>query len=294
MKPSTTLGASIVEVAGQLARGAAVRATIPIDWRREAETLVLACLGLPRTALLTDVERPLQAVELQRLRDWTARRAEGEPLAYLTGEREFWSLPLHVTPAVLVPRPETELLVEHALRRATNGDRLTVVDLGTGSGAIALALAHERPTWRIFATDQSSAALDVARSNATQLGLERVTFLQGDWFDALRSLGADARMDLVLANPPYVHEDDPVLTGDSLRFEPRTALTPGRDALADLHALVDDAPAHLAPGGWLMLEHGATQAAAVRARLVARGFTHVGSHRDLAGHERMTEGRWRV
>ena len=295
MTSSTTLSAIVSEVAGQLAHGeAAAQKTISINWRREAEALVLAGLGLSRTALLTDPERSIQAAELARLRDWTARRALGEPLAYLTGEREFWSLPLRVTPDVLVPRPETELLVERALLRAGPHPNPTVVDLGTGSGAIALALAHERPTWRIFATDRSPAALEIARANAIRLGLGRVSFLLGDWFDALRGLGSDLRMDLVLANPPYVSDDDPALTGDSLRFEPRAALTPGKDALVDLHALIDEAPSHLAPGGWLLLEHGATQAAAVRARLVARGFTHVGSHRDLAGHERMTEGRWRI
>jgi len=255
---------------------------------REAATLTLACLGLPRSALVTDPERPLTGAETARLADWTARRAAGVPLAYLVGRRGFWSLDLSVSPAVLVPRPETELLVERALRTGDGlGASVRALDLGTGSGAIALAIAHERPGWRLTAVERSPEALAVARGNALRLGLDRVEFLAGDWF---APVGA-RRFDLVVSNPPYVAADDPVLQGDSLRHEPRGALTPGPDALAALHAIIDAAPAHLPPGGALLLEHGATQGAAVRARLATRGYADIVSHRDPAGHERVTEAR---
>ena len=259
------------------------------DARREAETLVLACLGLSRSALFTDPARPVGPEEAVKVAAWTARRAGGEPLAYLTGEREFWSLPLRVGPAVLVPRPETELLVERALLAgdADAAGPASVADLGTGSGAIALAIASERPAWPVTAVDRSPEALAVARANAARLGLGDVEFLQGDWFGPL----ATRRFALVVSNPPYVAADDPVLDGDSLRHEPRAALTPGGDALAALHAIIDAAPAHLSPRGALLLEHGATQGEAVRARLAARGFADIVSHRDPAGHERVTEAR---
>ena len=282
--------------AATLASGvaAAARALAPsfgADARREAETLTLVCLGLSRSALVTSPDRPLDAVERARLADWTRRRCSGEPLAYLAGEREFWSLPLRVSPAVLVPRPETELLVERALAagdaRSGGQDRITVLDLGTGSGAIALSVAAERPGWRITAVDRSKAALGVARDNAARLGLGQVEFVEGGWFAPL----AGRRFAVIASNPPYVAADDPVLGGDSLRHEPREALTPGLDALAALHDIIDAAPRHLLPGGALLLEHGATQGAAVRARLAARGYAGIVSHRDPAGHERVTEAR---
>jgi len=215
------------------------------------------------------------------------RRARGEPLAYVLGSREFWSLRLQVGPAVLVPRPETELLVERALalRAEPSGE---IADLGTGSGAIALALARERPLWRIAATDVAESALAIARRNAQALGISSVEFLLGDWFTPL----AGRRFHMLLSNPPYIAEHDPVLGDAPLKFEPRTALTPGEDALAHLKAIVRKSPAHLERGGWLLLEHGATQAPEVARELVVRGFGHVRSHRDLAGHERMTEARW--
>ena len=260
--------------------------------RREAETVVLTALGLSRSALFSTPERPLTATETARVADWATRRADGVPLAYLSGEREFWSLPLRVGPAVLVPRPETETLVAQALIKGDAWCRSTAtpastLDLGTGSGAIALAIAVERPDWPVTAVERSPAALAVARENALRLEVGRLEFLAGDWFAPLGT----RRFALVVSNPPYVAADDPVLHGDSLRHEPRTALTPGVDALADLHALIDAAPDHLLPGGWLLLEHGADQAAAVRERLAARGYADIVSHRDPAGHERVTEGR---
>ncbi len=215
------------------------------------------------------------------------RRARGEPLAYLVGGKEFWSLELAVGPGVLVPRPETELLVERALalRPEPIGE---VADLGTGSGAIALALARERPRWRISATDISEDALGVARWNVSGLGASNVELLSGDWFAPL----AGRRFHLVVSNPPYVAGCDPVLSAPPLQFEPRIALTPGADGMAHLRTLVRAAPEYLERGAWLLLEHGATQAAEVARELLVRGFGHIRSHRDLAGKERMTEARW--
>ncbi|HUN76867.1 MAG TPA: peptide chain release factor N(5)-glutamine methyltransferase [Steroidobacteraceae bacterium] len=215
------------------------------------------------------------------------RRARGEPLAYLIGHKEFWSLELAVGPEVLVPRPETELLVERALQlRPEPGGE--VADLGTGSGAIALALARERPGWHIVATDLSQGALAVARRNASRLGASTVEFVAGNWFAPL----AGRSFHLVLSNPPYVAAADPLLRMAPLNFEPRIALTPGDEALADLRSIIEGAPEHLERGGWLLLEHGATQAAPVARELQARGFSAIRAHRDLAGHERVTEGRW--
>src|SRR5205807_2605427 len=204
-----------------------------------------------------------------------ARHAAGEPVAYLTGYRHFWSLRLAVTPAVLIPRPETELLVERALalHPATEG---RVADLGTGSGALALALASERPGWRLIATDVSEEALAVARANATSLALAGVEFRRGDWYEPL----AGERFDLIVSNPPYVAADDPAMTAPALAHEPRAALTPGLEALASLREIVRGAPAHLARAGWLLLEHGATQGTDVREALVLAGFRYVRSHPD--------------
>ncbi|HVH84431.1 MAG TPA: peptide chain release factor N(5)-glutamine methyltransferase [Steroidobacteraceae bacterium] len=253
----------------------------------EAELLLAHVLAAPRARLKSHPETAVAATAAQRYRELIRRRAGGEPLAYLTGRREFWSLELAVTPAVLIPRPETELLVERALilgkERAAR-----VADLGTGSGAIALALARERPDWRIVATDVSPPALAVARANAAALGVTSIEFLAGNWFEPL----AAARFELIVSNPPYVAADDPALADTGLAFEPPLALTPAAgDALAALRLLARGAGAHLEPGGWLLLEHGASQGPEVRAELVAAGFAHVRSHQDLAGHERMTEGQ---
>ena len=250
----------------------------------DAELLLAHVLAVARVHLRSHTEAPVGAAQVQRYRELIARRAAGEPLAYLTGRREFWTLALMVSPAVLIPRPETELLVERGLELVTQAEA-RVADLGTGSGALALALAHERPRWRVLATDVSEAALALAHANAAALGLTRVEFVAGSWLAPL----AGARFDLLVSNPPYVAADDPALA--ALRFEPQQALTPGTDALACLRLLARGAAAHLLPGGWLLLEHGATQGAALRDELVAAGFAHVRSHRDLAGHERMTEGQ---
>jgi release factor glutamine methyltransferase len=253
---------------------------------RDAELLLAAALGISRTHLLVDV-RPVPLETAAKFVTWSQRRAAGEPMAYLLGRREFWSLDLEVTPAVLVPRPETELLVERVLA-LVDEPHARVADLGTGSGAIALAVASEKRGWKILATDISPAALAVARGNARRLAIINIEWLEGDWFAPL----ADLRFDAIASNPPYVAGDDPVLAGDGLRHEPPGALTPGGDGFSALATLIEGAPRHLVSGGWLMLEHGASQGELLRERLVARGFAHVRSHRDLAGHERVTEGQW--
>ena len=262
------------------AAGAGLTTTPSLD----AALLLAAVLGVATTRLRSHPEEPVAAARARAYQALLARRLAGEPVAYLTGRREFWSFELAVDPGVLVPRPETELLVERALALLPQ-PHASVCDLGTGSGAIALALARERRQWRVLATDVSAAALAVARRNAAALGLTDVELREGDWYAPL----GDERFDLLVSNPPYVAQDDPALA--QLAHEPRLALTPGADALASLETLARGAPAHLNAGGWLILEHGATQGAAVRAALVLAGLRHVRSHPDLAGHERATEGQ---
>jgi release factor glutamine methyltransferase len=251
----------------------------------DAELLLAHVLGIERWRLTAHPERRVNPAEAALFRTLLARRADGEPLAYLTGRREFWSLDLAVSPDVLVPRPETELVIERALALCPQATA-RVADLGTGSGAIALALARERPRWQVVATDASPAALEVARANSVALGA-RIEFRQGDWYAPL----AGERFDLLLSNPPYVAADDPAM--QALRHEPALALTPGTDALRCLRILVQGASQHLLPEGWLILEHGSTQGAQLRDALVLAGLRHVRSHRDLGGHERTTEGQRR-
>jgi release factor glutamine methyltransferase len=253
----------------------------------DAELLLAQALGERRVRLRSHPEEIAPPDGARRFLELIERRAAGRPIAYLLGRKDFWTLELDVSPAVLVPRPETELLVERALALHPH-PRARVADLGTGSGAIALALASARPAWQVTATDVSAAALAVARANAMKLGLERVELLEGDWLDCLTGRA----FDLLLSNPPYVAPDDPALGQPELTHEPRLALVAAAEGLAALRILVRTAPAHLSPGGWLLLEHGAAQAAAVAGELVARGFAQVRSHRDLAGRERMTEGQW--
>jgi release factor glutamine methyltransferase len=214
------------------------------------------------------------------------RRAVGEPVAYLTGNRGFWRFDLRVTPDTLVPRPETELLVELALQRLPPEQPLRIADLGTGSGAIALALASERPRARVVASDASVAALAVARGNAVALGLANVEFREGDWLAPLHA----ERFDLIAANPPYVAVGDPHLEQGDLRFEPTAALSSGSDGLDAIRAIVRAAPSHLAPGGWLLLEHGSDQGTAVRDLLHHAGFSAVETAPDLERRDRVTLG----
>jgi len=276
-----------MNVATLLAHGAQrLRAAAVASAALDAELLLAHALAVPRARLKSHPEMPADSRQSGDYLELIKRRAAGEPLAYLTGWREFWSLALAVSPAVLVPRPETELLVERALalRAAPEG---RVADLGTGAGTLALALAAERPRWQITATDLSAAALAVARANAARLGITTVEFLEGSWCEPL----AGKTFDLLVSNPPYIAAGDPALSSPALAHEPRLALTPGPDGLRCLRAIVREAPRHLEAGGWLLLEHGALQGPAVRHALVLAGFRYVRSHRDLGGHERATEGQ---
>jgi release factor glutamine methyltransferase len=250
----------------------------------DAELLVAHVLGTGRAALAADPGRTLAPEELLALESLARRRVAGEPIAYLTGRREFWSMELEVTPDVLVPRPETELVVERVLAAVAGLTRPAVLDLGTGSGAIALAIASERPDAVVTATDASAAALAVALRNARRLELRNLHFLEGSWFEPL----AGSRFDAIASNPPYVAAAEPALA--ALRHEPRAALVAGADGLAALAAIVSAAPAHLEPAGSLVVEHGASQGAAVRALFASAGLSTVATRADLAGHERVTQG----
>ncbi|MCG2585756.1 peptide chain release factor N(5)-glutamine methyltransferase [Massilia sp. TS11] len=262
----------------------ALQRSLPFD-ALENRILLGHALGLGRVALITQSERTLTAAEAARLQALVARRAAGEPIAYIVGSREFFGLAFSVTPDVLIPRPDTELLVELALARITPG--LRVLDLGTGSGAIIVALAHTRPDADYSALDRSPAALAVAAANAAR-HRARVRFLHSDWYSAV----AGERFGLIVANPPYIAAADPHLSQGDLRFEPAGALTDQQDGLSCLRAIIDGAPAHLQPDGWLLMEHGYDQAAAVRALLAASGrFGDIASWQDLAGIERVSGAR---
>ena len=251
----------------------------------DARLMLGRLLGRTPTQLIAHDDERLGPEAAGRWADWLARRAGGEPLAYLLGEKEFHGLMLEVTPDVLVPRPETELLVDWAVELLAGSDPpAALIDLGTGSGAIALAVKRAHPRAAVTATDASAAALGVARRNARRLALE-VDFLETSWWQGLDG----RRFSIAAANPPYIRDGDAALA--ALRHEPRTALTPGGDGLAALREIVAGAPAHLAPGGWLLLEHGFDQAAEVRALLGEAGLEAVETRPDLAGHPRATGGR---
>lgn len=290
--------------------------------RIEAQMLLQHVLGVPRAYLMAHPERELSEAEETAYRTLLQRRLAGEPLVYILGEREFFGLDFRVTPATLIPRPDTELLVELALQRLPQHGR--VLDLGTGSGAIALSIAHGRPDVEVAAVDASSEALEVARGNArrilaldesahtstaparstpvgtpslcgdpsagsvrTDFEIGNARFVQSDWFSAL----ANERYDLIVSNPPYIADADAHLSQGDLRFEPRSALASGVDGLDDIRRIIADAKEHLNAGGWLMFEHGYDQAERVRGLLAAAGFAEVFSARDLAGIERVSGGR---
>jgi len=253
--------------------------------RLDAEVLLGKLLGQPRSGLIARADEPVAAASEHAFADLIEARRGGAPVAYLTGSREFWSLPLTVTPAVLVPRPETELLVELALQLAgSTRAECSVLDLGTGSGAIALALASERPRWRITGVDVSPPALEIARRNARDLGLSHLDWRLGSWFEPV----AGERFDLILANPPYVAAGDPAL--ETLRAEPAIALAAGPAGLDALVAITAAAASHLNERGWLLLEHGSTQAPDVVRLLERHGFSHIRSHLDFSGRPRVTLG----
>lgn len=253
---------------------------------REAELLLAHVMGQPRSFVRAHAEDVLAPVQQQTYAALIERRVQGEPVAYLTGCCGFWSFELAVTPAVLIPRPETELLVEQALARIPEDAGWQIADLGTGSGAIALAIAHERPRCHIIATDVSVAALEVARANAVQLNIHNVDFRQGDWLGALQG----GRYDMLVSNPPYVRDNDPHLP--ALRFEPTLALTAGVDGLQCLRDIATQARKHCTPGGWLLLEHGYDQGAVLTHLLGDLGYGSIQDYPDMANIPRLTVAQW--
>ncbi|MEJ2645375.1 MAG: peptide chain release factor N(5)-glutamine methyltransferase [Gammaproteobacteria bacterium] len=255
--------------------------------RLDAEVLLANVLERPRSYLYTWPDRELSAQQASRFRALVERRAAGTPVAHITGRREFWSLDLEVTPDTLIPRPDTETLVAIALELLPAEGTATVADLGTGSGAIALALAHERPDWQVVAVDRSAPALTVARRNARRLGLLNMVPVLGDWCAAL----ASDRFDLIACNPPYVAAGDAHLKTGDVPHEPLSALAAGSDGLDDLRGIIPAARRCLRTGGWLALEHGYDQAPAVRALLEQSEYDTIDSHSDLAGQLRVTTAR---
>lgn len=274
---ASTVGGVLRTATGRLA-------AISESPRLDAELLLEAVLGRPRSALYAHPEATLSPSAAARFEALLTRRAAGEPIAYLLGRAGFWTLTLAVTPAVLVPRPETELLVEQALARLPNA-HARVADLGTGSGAIALALARERPGWQVLGTDLSPDALALAQHNASALGLARVGWLRTHWCAGL----ASGDFDLIVSNPPYIAADDPHLA--ALAHEPATALVAASEGLADLAAIVRQAGRCLRPGGWLLLEHGHTQGVALARLLRDAGWCEITLHRDLSSHGRVSAAR---
>ena len=273
----TTLASAIRDAASRLPGDEA---------RLEAELLLAHALDRPRSWFYAHAGDLLEPRDASAFADLLRRREAGEPVAQITGHRGFWSLELAVTPDTLIPRPETELLVELALDRLPRTEPRRVLDLGTGTGAIALAIASERPLADLTAVDASQAALDVARDNAAEAGLA-LRLRHSDWFSAV----AGERFDLVASNPPYIADGDPHLQQGDLRFEPRAALASGPDGLDAIRVITRDAPAHLVPGGWLLVEHGYEQGPAVRALFAAVGLQSVATERDLEQRDRVTLGR---
>lgn len=255
--------------------------------RLDAELLLEHVTGLNRTQFRAAPERELPVQAAWSFQQLVKRRMQGEPIAYIRGQQEFWSLLFEVTPAVLIPRPETELVVERALVHLQKDAASRVLDLGTGSGAIALSIATERPQAHITAVDLSNEALAIATRNSARLQTPNVRLLQSNWFGAL----AGQQFDTIVSNPPYIALDDPELDPHVRRHEPALALMPGPSGFEALRTIIEGASRHLVPGGWIVLEHGWKQSTYARDLLVRSGFGHVRSHADLAGHERVTEGQ---
>lgn len=255
--------------------------------RRDAEILLGYVTGRARTFILAFAETMLKTTELEQLEALLMRRERGEPIAHLTGQREFWSLPLFVSPATLIPRPDTECLVEQALVRLP-AEPCQILDLGTGSGAIALALATERPDCAVTAVDFHPDAVALATRNAQHLGIRNVTLMQSHWFSAL----SGQRFAIIVSNPPYIDEADPHLGQGDVRFEPRSALVAGQEGLADLAHIITTAREHLLPAGYVLVEHGWQQGDAVRSLFNAAGYQQVETCRDYGGNDRLTLGQF--
>ena len=273
-------------LAGDAAELAAALALDAASARLEVQYLLQHALHKPRAWLLARPELPLTEAQFADYQKLLQRRLQGEPIAYILGEREFFGLNFRITPDVLIPRPETELLVELALQRIPLQEPKRVLDLGTGSGAIALTIAHERPLAEVTAVDASAAALEVARENGRRLGIANVSFVCSNWFDVLD----EQHFDLIVSNPPYVAADDPHLQQGDLPFEPQSALASGADGMDDIRRIVSRAPGYVRPGGWLLLEHGYDQAGQVSRLLQQAGFDEVFSACDLSGIERASGG----
>lgn len=254
--------------------------------RLDAELLLAGALHKDRTWLYTWADRELSCAELALAEPLLQRRCAGEPVAYILGWRDFWSLRLQTNPSTLIPRPDTETLIEWALELPLPATS-RVLDLGTGTGAIALALASEQPSWQVSGVDQSAAAVALAQANASSNQLPRVSFQQSDWFSAVQGL-----FDLVVSNPPYIDAADEHLSQGDVRFEPRSALVADDNGLRDLALIIEQAPVYLRADGWLLLEHGWQQAEAVCGLLRQRGFVDVQTRRDLGGQSRISGGRW--
>lgn len=276
---------SVTQAVTELTKKLSIVTEVP---QLEAEILVAFVLQQSRAWLRAHPESILTSEQANQLAQLLARRLLREPMAYITGHQEFWSLRLEVAPETLIPRPDTECLIELALKLYPDKNKtLSVVDLGTGSGAIALALASERPNWDISAVDVSQSALSIARKNAQTLRLDRISFYLGDWFTALPI----NRFDLVVANPPYLTETEWPQYAAALSFEPRTALVSGQDGLDDIRRIVSSAPDFMASNGCLLLEHGMDQGASVRQILSIGGFIDIETTQDLSGRDRVTMGR---
>jgi release factor glutamine methyltransferase len=268
--------------------GAAILRVVSDSARLEAELLMGLVLKKPRAFLHARPEHCLSEPEAECYETLLRRRFAGEPIAYMTGIREFWSMPLKVTPDVLIPRPETELLVEKALLRLPGDEDVRVLDLGSGSGAVSLALAKERPRASVIGVDISRAALEVARTNARLQKLDNVEFRESDWFDAVRG----EKFHIVLGNPPYVAEDDSHLARGDALFEPRLALDGGAGGMECFRAIIDRAHNYIVRQGWLLLEHGPDQHMPLRRLLEAQHYHEITIHKDAAGHDRVTECRF--
>ena len=254
--------------------------------RLDAEVLLCHVLAKQRSYLMTWPEQELSSAQLDQFQQLLDARLTGHPVAHLIGKREFWSLSLKVTPDTLIPRPDTELLIEQILHAYPDDTELSLLDLGTGSGAIAIALASERPSWRIIATDLSEQALQVAQQNATSLKLKNIEFRQGHWFAPVQ----DLHFDIIVSNPPYVPSNDPHLSQGDVRFEPLSALVSGEEGLDDIEHICQQAMGHLNPGGLLIIEHGYDQAEKIRPIFTKNNYKNIHHYRDMANNVRATSG----
>lgn len=255
--------------------------------KQEAQLFMQHTLNVNRAWLITNAHTALSDDQLDQFNTWVNRRRLGEPVAYILGYREFYGLNFAVSPATLIPRADTETLVEAALNKIPTHQSARILDLGTGSGAVALAIAYHRPQSEIHATDVSPAALEVASANATALRIKNVHFMQSNWFSAI----PQSQFDVITSNPPYISQNDDHLNQGDLRFEPRNALVAEDDGLADIRTLISDSLIYLKPQGWLMLEHGYNQGLAVRECMAETGYTDITTLQDLAGNDRVTLGK---